>query len=179
MNAATPLIVSLKLDAQSFAALNALRQTHFPPERNFLPAHLTLFHALPDAQEIAVRATLAAACAETPALGLLFPRLRSLGRGVAVEVDAPELIALRRQLAAAWTDWLTPQDRQGFRPHVTIQNKVAPDEARQLYGQLAPAWHLDDGRGEGVLLWRYLGGPWELVEEFSFGGEERGQDSQG
>ena len=44
---ARPLIVTLKLDAASFARLDGLRRTHFPAAINRLSAHLTLFHHLP------------------------------------------------------------------------------------------------------------------------------------
>ena len=63
---------------------------------------------------------------------------------------------------------LTPQDKAGWRPHITIQNKVAPEQARQLQAKLAASWTPFEALGEGLLLWRYLGGPWELVEEFRF-----------
>ena len=45
-----PLILTLALDGATFAPLDALRRPHFPPERNLVPAHLTLFHALPGAE---------------------------------------------------------------------------------------------------------------------------------
>ncbi|GFE70293.1 hypothetical protein CFPU101_29030 [Chroococcus sp. FPU101] len=64
--------------------------------------------------------------------------------------------------------WLSPQDRQGYRPHVTIQNKVMPDEAQQLYNQLVSEWKPFNGFGEGLMLWHYQNGPWSLVREFSF-----------
>ena len=63
--------------------------------------------------------------------------VRSLGRGTALRVEAPEAAAVRAALARAFAGWLTPQDRQGWRPHVTIQNKVAPDAARALQAALA------------------------------------------
>jgi hypothetical protein len=42
-----PLILTLKMDRESFSRFEGLRQAHFPPHRNFIPAHLTLFHHLP------------------------------------------------------------------------------------------------------------------------------------
>ena len=42
-----PLILTLRFDGEAFARLDDLRRAHFPPERNQIPAHLTLFHALP------------------------------------------------------------------------------------------------------------------------------------
>ena len=163
-----PLILTLELDAASFAFFDGLRRAHFPPERNVIPAHLTLFHALPGEQEAAIRATLGSLCAITPVLALRFPSLRFLGRGVAVEVESPELLALRRQLASAWSGWLGAQDRQGYRPHITIQNKVAPEQARELYATLTAGWEPFGAAGEGLLLWRYLGGPWQRVDAQRF-----------
>lgn len=163
-----PLILTLKLDANAFARLDALRQAHFPPERNFLSAHITLFHALPGEQEAEIRQTLQTISAATPVIPLAFPAVRSLGRGVAITVESPPLLDLRRQLATTWHDWLGVQDRQRYQPHVTIQNKVTGVVARQLYEQLAASWQPFSGQGEGLLLWRYRGGPWERVVENPF-----------
>lgn len=60
-----PLILTLVLDAQLFKALNALRVRHFPPERNVVPAHVTLFHALPSEHEAMIADDLDALCAAT------------------------------------------------------------------------------------------------------------------
>lgn len=168
MSELSPLILSLKLDQKTFDLFDQLRQQHFPPERNFLPAHLTLFHALPGEQELEIQQLLQERCARTPVLPLSFPEVRSLGQGVAVQVDSPELSQFRQQLADHWQAGLTRQDQQGYRPHITLQNKVAPDVARQLYHQLAKAWTPFNGKGEALLLWRYKGGPWELAGEFAF-----------
>jgi 2'-5' RNA ligase len=163
-----PLIVTLKIDSATFAVLDRLRQQYFPRERNFLPAHITLFHALPGEQESTVRQTLENLCVQTPVMLLQFPRLRSLGRGVAIDVHSPELIQVRKQLAQVWHESLTPQDRQGYRPHVTIQNKVTAEDARWLYEDLDRTWMPINGQGEGLLLWHYQGGPWTLIDEFDF-----------
>lgn len=168
MSTTSPLIVTLQLDPHSFAALDALRAAHFPPARNFLPAHLTLFHALPGAHEAAIAAELAALAAVTPPPALTFPGVRFMGRGVMAQVASPALVDLRAELASRWREWLTPQDRQPFRPHVTLQNKAPADEARRLHAELAAAWHMPDGHGAGLLLWRYLGGPWERAGAFPF-----------
>ncbi|MEJ7710827.1 MAG: 2'-5' RNA ligase family protein [Pyrinomonadaceae bacterium] len=170
-----PFVLTLKLDAHSFEALNALRQRYFPVHKNFLPAHVTLFHALPGDQDEAVRQTLRTVCSETTAFALSFPKLRFLGKGVAVEIECPELIALRRQLSTSWANWLSQQDRQSLRPHRYNQNKASPEEAQQLYEQLIGSWKLRPGRGEGLLLWRYLGGPWEMAAEIPFQQVSHGQ----
>jgi 2'-5' RNA ligase len=163
-----PLILTLKFDQTTFEQVDRLRQQYFPTERNFIPAHVTLFHALPGDQEIAVCHVLHTLCCQTSRISLHLPTLRFLGRGVAIEIHAPELLQLRQTLAASWSQWLTQQDKQSYRPHITIQNKVTSTEARQLYEQLVSEWQPVDGCGEGLLLWRYQGGPWDLANEFLF-----------
>jgi 2'-5' RNA ligase len=168
MSESLPLILTLKLDSKTFGYFNQLRQQHFPPGRNFLPAHVTLFHALPDEHRLDVQKVLRTLYSHTSVLSLTFPKLRFLGKGVAVEVDCPELVQLRHQLATTWKNWLSRQDQQGYRPHITIQNKATPNEARQLYEQLTSEWMSFGGYGEGLLLWQYKGGPWELINELDF-----------
>ena len=167
---APPLILTLALDAKSFALFDRLRRLHFPPERNFIPAHLTLFHHLPGDEAEAIRATLLERCRSQETLRLTASGLRFLGRGVAYALTSPDLIALRADLAKLWADWLKAQDRQRLQPHVTIQNKVGADRARALFEALQAEFSPFTIRGEGLLLWHYLGGPWEAVETFPFRG---------
>ena len=169
MSDPAPLIASLRLDPASFARLDAWRAEHFPGAINHLRAHLTLFHHLPGDRREEVGEALAAA-ADRPPPALAFTGMRSLGRGVAVEVASPELLALRAELARRFADHLTPQDGQGFRPHVTVQNKVAPEEAKALKARLEAGFSPWSGRGEGLLLHRYLGGPWRQEADYAFRG---------
>jgi 2'-5' RNA ligase len=166
----SPLIVTLKMDPDSFFRFEALRQAHFPRHRNFIPAHLTLFHHLPGHDPDAIAADLAASLRTRTPVRLQATGLRFLGRGVAYAFEAPELISLRNDLAARWAAFLTPQDRQPFRPHVTVQNKADPDEARRLKQRLEAEFQPFDVIGEELLLWRYLGGPWEPLGDFPFDG---------
>jgi 2'-5' RNA ligase len=165
---ASPLVLTLKLDQTTFSYFDQLRQQHFPSEKNVLHAHITLFHALPGEQKSSIQETLHRFCAHTPMMSLTFPKLRFLGQGVAVDVACAELLQLRQHLAEHWNSWLTRQDQQGYRPHITIQNKTTAKEAQQLYHQLASEWQPFEGTGEGLLLWYYRGGPWEQVQEFAF-----------
>ena len=159
-----PLIVTLTLDEASQQRFDDLRRRHFPPERNHLRAHLTLFHALPGELEQQVRSDLARA-AERPPLTLRVTGLRSLGRGVAYALRSPELDALRQALAARWGPHLTNQDRQPHRPHVTVQNKVDPATARATLADLESGFAPYAVTGCGLALFRYLGPTWEPVVE--------------
>ncbi|MBC7987423.1 MAG: hypothetical protein H7X93_12270, partial [Sphingomonadaceae bacterium] len=82
-----PIIVTALLGDADFAWLDALRRRHYPPERNRVPAHLTLFHHLPPsvADELARRLREATR-------GIPVPKARlagviSLGGGVALGVE--------------------------------------------------------------------------------------------
>ncbi|MDQ2747115.1 MAG: 2'-5' RNA ligase family protein [Acidobacteriota bacterium] len=163
-----PLILTVKLDADSSRFFDALRQKYFPPERNFLAAHITLFHHLPDAEISRLEDDLRNICAEFEAFEMRFPTLRFLGKGTAAEIESAELIKVRATLAAKWQNRLTAQDKQKFSPHITIQNKVAPDEARKLFETLRSDWETKVSSAVGLQLWHYLGGPWELASEFLF-----------
>lgn len=164
-----PLIVTATLDEGAFAWFDDLRRQHFPPHRNIVPAHLTLFHALPGVREAEVRRVLAASCARRGPFPMAVRGPWSLGRGVAYRLGSAELAALRAELADSFAPWLTRQDQAGFRPHVTVQNKVEPGEARDLLERLQAEFEPFDVFAEGLSLWRYLGGPWSLVERFGFG----------
>ena len=64
---------------------------------------------------------------------------------------------------------LTAQDGQGWRPHVTVQNKVATGVARALLAELQAEFTPFHFTAPGLVLWRYLGGPWERRAAFAFG----------
>jgi 2'-5' RNA ligase len=163
-----PLILTLKFDQTTFKQTNTLRQQHFPPERNVVPAHVMLFHQLPDHQISTISQTLQTLCTQTQRFPFSLPGLQFLGNGVAIKVSAPALMQLHKSLTTIWESWLIPQDRQSYRPHITIQNKVTPETSRQLYEGLAAEWQPITGWGEGLLLWHYHQGPWELAREFPF-----------
>lgn len=164
-----PLIVTADLSGEDQAWLDRMRRTHFPPERNHLAAHLTMFHALPPSLESEVRHRLAEAVKEPP------PRadiagLMDLGGGVAFRVVSDDLDRIRADLADAFRGALTSQDGQGWRPHITIQNKVAPKVARALLDQLQGGFVPRGLAIKGLGLHRYLGGPWESLAAYSFRG---------
>jgi 2'-5' RNA ligase len=171
-----PLILTLKMDDRSQGRFDRLRELHFPPERNYLNAHLTLFHKLPGDRETGISTDLQEVCRDQAPLTLTATGLRSLGRGVAFELTSPGLMSLRRELARRWGPWLGPQDRQGFKPHVTVQNKASPETARTLREQLQATFSPFEVESVGLSLWRYLDGPWEPAGTYLF--SERPKDGR-
>ncbi len=160
-----PYILTLEMDAASQERFDRLRREHYPAELNRIAAHLTLFHKLPQGAE--VRDAVAKA-ALRPGFAMKVSGVRSLGRGVAYGVESRELVGVHERLAEEFGEWLTPQDRQGFRPHVVVQNKVSGAEAKALRERLEGEFEPFEVRAEGLALWLYLGGPWKLAERFEF-----------
>jgi 2'-5' RNA ligase superfamily len=163
-----PIIVTALMGAQDFAELDALRHLHFPPERNVLRVHLTLFHHLPPSCEAELLNLLRDLARDARPQAQL-AGLINLGRGVAFRVDSPDLAHIRARLADRFADMLTPQDRSGWRAHVTVQNKVAPETARALLAELSAAFKPRPLILNGLAAWYYRGGPWEPIAAFAFG----------
>ncbi|MEO5774928.1 MAG: 2'-5' RNA ligase family protein [Sphingomicrobium sp.] len=163
------LIVTAELGSSDFNWLNDLRRRHFPPERNQLDVHLTIFHALPPSSEREVRSRLAELAAGPPPHAHI-AGLMNLGGGVAYRVVSDELDRLRDQLAVGLHGLLSAQDSGGWRPHVTIQNKVSPREARDVVQQLEQGFSARPLAIAGLGLHRYLGGPWETLAIYPFRG---------
>ena len=131
-------ILTIRMDPLSQAWFDDLRQKHFPPELNQIAAHLTLFHKLPGTD--AARWAIEQISAQTPPFPMHITGLQSLGRGVAYKLAAPQLSAVHASLAAAFRDDLSSQDKQGFRPHVVVQNKTSTKAARTLLDTLDPGY---------------------------------------
>lgn len=161
-----PLVVTLAIALQAAKYFNALRKAHFPPERNYLDAHVTLFNALPHETWIVER--IGAIAAGQPAFEVTAEAVMSLGNGTAFRIAAPELRGLHQQLQQEFTAVLTNQDRQKRNFHITIQNKVDAASASALQNSLTPEFAPFAFRAEGIQVWRYLGGPWEPLMTFGF-----------
>ena len=164
-----PLIVTALFGAGDDGWLQQLRRTHYPPDRNRVPAHLTLFRHLPPSVEPELTRRLAAAVTAPPPRAEL-GGISDLDEGTAFRVESRELEAIRAALAEAFHGLLMPQDQTAWRPHVTIQNKVEPREARRLQQQLRATFEPRPLAIRALAVWRYRDGPWDKVREFAFRG---------
>jgi 2'-5' RNA ligase len=125
---------------------------------------------LPGAEYDAIAGHLAEVAAAQPGpLPLRVTGLKFMGRGVMYTLDNPALPALHRRLQQHWQAWLSPQDQQGLRPHITVQNKVDPAVARALHEELAAGFRPFEAQGTGLALWAYRGGPWEKLAQWQLG----------
>ncbi|MDE1466480.1 2'-5' RNA ligase family protein [Aurantiacibacter sp. D1-12] len=165
-----PLIVTAQLppDLQGWAT--GLRRAHFPPERNYLDAHVTLFHALPPFCEAEARECLALMAREYAPVPAELVGIMSLGRGTALKLESEAMQRLRAEIADRFHGLLTNQDQHKPRLHVTVQNKVSSKQAKALQAELGPQVHPRSFAFTGLNLYAYLGGPWEQLGSFAFRG---------
>ena len=170
-----PLIVTAELPPDVLAWVDGLRRAHFPPERNVLRAHVTLFHALPPWLEGEARALLADLAAMPPPQAMI-ARILDLGRGTALGIDCPPMLDLRETIAERFHGLLTAQDSHGVRLHVTVQNKVQRPAARALQAELAQGFRPRGFRFHGLGLHVYEGGPWRTLRTFAFRGRSGNAD---
>ena len=162
-----PIIVTALFGPGDDGWIQQLRRAHYPAERNLVPAHLTLFRQLPPSAEVELGRRLAAAAAAPPPRAAIAGIL-DLGEGTALRVESDALAAIREDLAEAFHGLLMPQDLAPWRPHITVQNKVAPTEARRLQQELRAGFEPRPLAIRALASWRYLGGPWERIRSHPF-----------
>lgn len=162
-----PFIVIAELGKADFAWLDGLRRLHYPPDRNRVPAHLTLFRSLPPSAEPEARRSLSRAAA-SPAPRAEISAAMDLDSGVALRVSSSELETIRDQLADEFRGLLTSQDIGRWTAHVTIQNKVEPRVARALLRQVRAQFEPRPLKIAGLGLVRYVEGVWQPLASYRF-----------
>jgi hypothetical protein len=159
-----PLILTLALEEKAFLFFNSLRKIYFPPERNFIDAHLTLFHHLPN--DPLVIDAVKSYSEDHAAFELNVTEPVLIGNGVAYKIACDPLVQFHKQLQQKWTHFLIPQDKQRLWPHVTVQNKVPSEDAKQLLLFLQQNFSGFATQGTALQLWEYHRGPWKLLQSF-------------
>jgi hypothetical protein len=165
-----PIIITADMAKADQAWANGLRRAHFPAERNFIDAHITLFHHLPPSHLPEIKSRLAALVQDYPAPVAHIRDVMLLGKGVAFRVDSPELLSLRAALADSFRGLLIPQDQAQPRLHITVQNKVEPPVAKALHAHLLDSFRPRPLAISGLSAHYYRGGPWEHIGRWSFRG---------
>ena len=164
-----PIIVTALFGDGDNGWLQELRRTHYPPERNRVPAHLTLFRQLPPSAEGELDRRVAACVRAAPPRAEIVG-IMDLGEGTALRVESEALEDMREDLAIGLQGLLTPQDQSPWRPHVSIQNKVEPREARQLQAELKAGFRPRPLAIRALATWLYRAGPWEPLKTYPFRG---------
>ena len=163
-----PIIVTALFEPADLAWFDGLRRAHYPPERNLVPVHLTLFQHIAPGLEAELDRRLKAECRAALPPRACVAGLMKLAGGVAFRLESPELEEIRAHIADAFRAMLIPQDAASWVPHVTIQNKAEPSTAARLHARLAGQFSPRPILIPGLAAWRYLGGPWEPIARYRF-----------
>jgi 2'-5' RNA ligase len=163
---ANTLILIVLIDEKSQSYFDNLREKHFPTEINYLKAHLTLFHNLP--QEHLIYKTLEEMCKGHAQFDLQVTGIVSIGNGVAFKIESQELQKIHATLQKDFDSCTIPQDRQKLWPHITVQNKVSVEQVKVLKALLEQDFKPMTIQAKGFVLWEYLHGPWTLHKILPF-----------
>lgn len=178
-----PLIITAELPPDIAHWADALRREYYPPERNKLAAHVTLFHAMAPSQLDELKSVLARMAGEFAPPPAVLSGLLPLGTGTALAIDSPQMLMIREEIAQHFHGALTSQDSHVPRLHITVQNKVTERESkalqRALSAELSDTYFGRPFRFTGLALQHYRGGPWEMVGKWSFRGQSGGSPRSG
>lgn len=168
--ATAPLILTAQMPLDLYSWATQLRTDHYPPTRNVLKAHVTLFHALPYFIEGELRELLGRICAHTAPVPARLEGVMGLGSGTALKLSSTGMLGLRAQIAEHFTGMLTGQDSHPPRLHITVQNKVEPAVAETLHAELSATFRPRPLAISGLAAHYYRGGPWQHIASWKFRG---------
>jgi hypothetical protein len=172
MSPPTPFIVTADLPPAIQGWADGLRRAHYPPERNKISAHVTLFHAFAPSLRDELRGVLAGLAGEFAAPTATLSGIMPLGTGTALAIDSPGMLWVREMIAEHFHGALTSQDSHAPRLHITIQNKVTAQTAKVLQRQLAATLEPRSFTFHGLGLHLYRDTHWDTVGTWSFRGKQ-------
>lgn len=169
-----PFIVTAELPPDILAFTDALRRAHYPPHRNKLAAHVTLFHSFAPSLREELRGVLARMAGEYLPPSARLDGIMRLGGGTALAIESAAMLAIHERIADHFHGALTAQDSRPPRLHITIQNKVSRQEAGDLQRRLRATLQPRKFAFRGLGLHLYRETHWEPLGRWSFRGKEGG-----
>ncbi|MDG2005271.1 MAG: 2'-5' RNA ligase family protein [Novosphingobium sp.] len=163
-----PLLVTAELPADILEWSDSLRRAHYPPERNRLQAHVTLFHGLPPSARAEVHDLLIATAGEAKSPEACISGVMDLGRGTALAIDSCGMIELHERLAESLHGLIQQKDARELRLHITVQNKVERSQAKALQAELAATFRSQGFRFRGFGFYGWDGILWNFERLYSF-----------
>ena len=138
----TSYVLTLLTDSAHQRCMNSLRSTYFPARINKIPAHITLFHALPasklDSEIIPAIKDIAARTSSYRIQATGPSRMRhGIMVNVADDIDHANhnkhgrnmTRIIHAELRKKWGEWLSEQDSTPVKIHYTVMNKVNDDKS--------------------------------------------------
>ena len=108
-HAKPPFIVTAELPGDVLAWADGLRRAHFPPERNWLQAHVTLFHSFAPSLREDLLGFLPRLAGEFAPPEAELTGLMDLGGGTALAIRSPGMQAVRGLIADHFRDVRGPR----------------------------------------------------------------------
>ena len=164
-----PIIVTAEMGVGDQVWAEGLRRRHYPAERNYVPAHITLLRHLSPSLEGELRTLLREFARKKRPMAAI-TGVRMVNCGVIIGLHSPDLLALWSQMAARFERHLTPPDLHEPRLHITIQNKVSEAAARATVAMIEASLVLRPVSVAALACWSYGGGPWSLIGRYPFRG---------
>lgn len=164
-----PLLITAELPPEILSWADGLRRAHYPPEKNRLRAHVTLFHALPPSAEGEVRRLLTELAKGAPPEAFV-TGIWDMGGGTAFDVASDGMEDLFAELRQAFHGIMTMQDDRKLRLHITVQNKVPPGTAKVLQAELRKSFAPRAFRFRGLGLYAWDEGLWQPIADYPFRG---------
>jgi len=166
-------VLTLQTSEEMSEKMQALRGKWFPEHKNKVPAHVTLFHALPRSQIIQVSESLERLSRRTKCFDVATGRVLKRQNGVAVGLGKgeQEVERLFGEVKDQFLDCLSVQDKS-FKAHWTVMNKE--DDSKRVDDAFmdVEGAGVVKGVAKGLVLWRYeKNGTWSFEREFGFLGE--------
>jgi 2'-5' RNA ligase len=150
--------------------MQSLRGKWFPEQRNKVPAHITLFHALPGSRIVQISQSLETITRRTRRFGVATGFIQKSRNGVFVNVGQGEERVKRifEEVKDQFLECLSRQDMR-LRAHWTVMNKEGDskrvDDAYRDVEKSGTA----EGIAKGLVLWRYeKNGTWSYERDFEF-----------
>lgn len=166
-----PIILTAKMADQDFAYADRLRRQYYPIERNNVPAHITLFRHLPGRYAPELIGLLRDVTQQLRAPKAMLADILKMSGGVALRIESEELLAIREVIAEHFHGLLTQQDQGHPRLHITIQNKVKTEIAKECYTALSSEFQPRPLIITGLQSHRYDDGGWEDMPAMPFRGK--------
>lgn len=168
-------VLTFKLTDSLAKPMNLMREQYFPPRLNRTPAHLTLFHALPNSQFAAIDRGLSQLSTGTKPFFVSSgkPFRMRLGVGINVGKGYNRMMQIQEDLRSQWMPYLSEQDQGRWRPHWTVMNKVNEEKKVDEAFRAVEKEMLQNNREGQVIgldLWRYDKGNWIFTTEYNFKG---------
>lgn len=159
------LIVTLKIEDNRQAFFEEQRKFFYPDFCNFVPAHLTYFHAAPNTEMFldALKKI-----ASTPPILMETAAVLPFTNGMAYAANNEYLQHFHALLQQNFSNDLSGKDKKIWKPHITIQNKVTAFRAHKNYQELSLNFEPFSFRVEGFSIYEYAKKNWAFKLFFPF-----------